>query len=210
MSVVQIYTQPGQDMALIEKMLAGMPGAVDKAFQSAMSRAVSHLRTNSAKAIRERYDITASKVKANENIHVNYTYRKGIARAEIKFSGGKFRLVEFGGGYYTRSTRYEDLSRWVHVLINNKWKTVHPNLSAKGHQLKMTVPKEIHNAFLAQVGGHTGIFEDDLGRIKEVMGSSVPQMVGNEEVSGKLGQEAMDKFNERLEHEILARLNGWI
>lgn len=74
----------------------------------------------------------------------------------------------------------------------------------------MTLPKEFGHAFAAQVGGHTGMFEDEGGRLKEVMGSSVPQMLGNEEVSEKLGQGAMEKFEERLEHEILARLNGWV
>ena len=65
--------------------------------------------------------------------------------------------------------------------------------------------------------GHVGIFERDGGEtrsggdsVSEVMGSSVPGMLGSKDVSEKLGQEAMEKFEERLEHEILARLNGWV
>ena len=177
--------------------------------QSAMNRAIAHLRTNNARAIRERYDITAGKVKANQNLFVKYNYRKGALHVEMRFSGGKFRLVDFGG-FSFQGTRYEDTSRWVHVRINGQWKTVHPNVSGKAHQLKMTLPREFGHAFVAQVGGHTGLFEDRNGKLKEVMGSSVPQMLGNENVSEKLGQEAMEKFEERLEHEVLARLNGWI
>lgn len=41
------------------------------------------------------------------------------------------------------------------------------------------------------------------------MGSSVPQMVGNEEVAQRLAEGAMQKFEERLDHEILRILNGY-
>ena len=41
------------------------------------------------------------------------------------------------------------------------------------------------------------------------MGSSVPQMLGSPEVEEKLAREAMEKFEERLDHETLAILNGW-
>lgn len=191
------------------KLLAGIPDGVDRAFESAMGRAISHMRTDSARVIRERYDITAGNVKANQNIFVKLDRKKGRLNAEIKFSGGKVRLVEFGG-FSFHGLRYEDTSRWVHVRINGERKTVRPNVSAKGHQLKMTLPREFHNAFAANLGGHTGMFENDGGQIKEVMGSSVPQMLGSDSVKEKLSQEAMDKFEERLEHEIMARLNGWV
>lgn len=45
--------------------------------------------------------------------------------------------------------------------------------------------------------------------IRELMGSSVPQMLGSPEVTEKLTGEAMKKFEERLEHEINAFLYGW-
>ncbi len=41
------------------------------------------------------------------------------------------------------------------------------------------------------------------------MGSSVPQMLGNKEVEEKLAHESMEKFEERLDHEVLRILNGW-
>ena len=64
--------------------------------------------------------------------------------------------------------------------------------------------------------GHTGIFRRTGGatstggdELKEIMGSSVPQMIGNEEVLQKISKEAAEKFEERLEHEVLRILNGW-
>lgn len=92
MSIVQIGAT-GQDVLnKAEKLLAGIPDGVDRAFESAMNRAISHMRTDSAKVIRERYDITAGKVKANQNIFVKLDHKKGMLKAEIKFSGSKFRL----------------------------------------------------------------------------------------------------------------------
>ena len=64
--------------------------------------------------------------------------------------------------------------------------------------------------------GHVGIFERTGGAtstgndaLQEFMGSSVPQMVGSEDVQQTLVDETMKKFDERLEHEINAIINGW-
>ena len=45
--------------------------------------------------------------------------------------------------------------------------------------------------------------------LRELMGDSLPQMIGNEEVMEKLSKDAMDKFDERIAHEVDAILNGW-
>ena len=57
--------------------------------------------------------------------------------------------------------------------------------------------------------GHVGIFEREGEKLREVMGSSVPQMLGSPETAERLGEEAMGKFEERLDHEVLRLLNGW-
>jgi hypothetical protein len=64
--------------------------------------------------------------------------------------------------------------------------------------------------------GHVGIFERTGGvsstgsdSIRELMGSSIPQMLGNPEVQQKLTNEAIAKFDERLDHEVQRILNGW-
>ena len=72
-------------------------------------------------------------------------------------------------------------------------------------------------AFVARMAnGHTGIFERTGGStsngtdaIRELFGPSVPQMLGYEDVREKLTGEAMEKFNERLDHEVQRILNGW-
>ena len=37
----------------------------------------------------------------------------------------------------------------------------------------------------------------------------LPQMIGNDEVLEKLSKDAMDKFDQRMAHEVDAILNGW-
>ena len=87
----------------------------------------------------------------------------------------------------------------------------HPGLPAHGHQMKETAPALFENAFVARMGGgHVGIFERDGGdSISEIMGGSVPGMLGRDEVKEKLGEPAAEKYMERYHHEVMRLLNGW-
>lgn len=215
MSVIEVQTAGQESLDRAEKLLAGIPGGVDKAVKSAMQRAVSHLRTNSVKAIRERYDISAANIRANENVTVRYSYQDGV-QAFVNFAGGKIPLFRYGGA--SPGAPDYDRSKRVPVMIGGKWMLAHPGVPAHGHQRKDTVPALFEHAFVARMAsGHVGIFQRNGGKsrsggdaIEEVMGSSVPTMLGSKDVSEKLANESMEKFEERLEHEILARLNGWV
>lgn len=194
MSMIHIQTAGGDSLARAEKMLSGIPGGMEKAVRSAMARSVSHLRASSVKAVRERYDIAAADVRANENVTVRYSYHDGV-QASILFAGRKIPLHRYGGA----APKYP--------VPGN------PNAPAFGHQLKSTSPERFHNAFVARmpVSGHVGLFERTGGKdeIQEIMGSSVPQMLGSPEVEERLARESMEKFEDRLDHEINAFLNGW-
>lgn len=197
-----------------QKMLAGIDGDFNKALHSAMQRTADFLRTNSVKAIRERYAISAANIRANENVTIRYNYRDG-AQAFITFAGHKIPLYRYDGASPAQPAY--NTGKWVSVMINGKKARVHPGLPASGHQLKSTSPTRYENAFVAQMkSGHTGIFERTGGmtasgssEIEEIMGSSVPQMLGSKEVLEKLSHQAMEKFGERIDHEVLRRLNGW-
>lgn len=194
------------------KMLGNINGGLEKALRSAASRTTSHLRTQSTKAVRERYAISAANVRANENISVKYSYSGGV-QATVTFRGSKIPLAKFTGSSSSPSRR----SDRVPVLLSGGWKLVRPSNPAKGHQLKGTSPTTFRDAFVAKMAsGHVGIFErtggqtsNDSAEIRELMGSSVPQMLGSDEVQEKLAKSAMEKFEERLDHEVLAILNGW-
>ena len=203
-----------------EQMLADVPGGMERALKSATKRAVSFLRTQSTKEIRQRYDISRKNIRAEQNIRVNYRYFNGV-EARVSFRGNKIPLWRYGGSSLKTPTVNPD--KTIMAIVNGNLRPVHPGIAAAGHQLLSTAPFKFDNAFVATVkagtGGktHTGIFERTGGRmanggaaIKEIMGSSVPQMVGGEDVAESLTDQAMDKFEERLIHEVDAIVKGWV
>lgn len=219
MSMIRIEEVGGKSLERAEKLLAGFPGGLDKAVKSAMSRSLSYLRANSAKEIRKVYAISASALRTEENIKTKYSYRPGVGiSGYVLFSGHKIPLYRYNGASPVQPT--QDTGKTINALINGQWRKTHPGVAAAGHQLNSTSPTRFENAFVARMKsghtGHTGIFERTGGAtatgndaIKEIMGSSVPQMLGNKDVEQALVDETMKKFDERLEHEINAILNGW-
>ena len=198
-----------------EQQLADFPGGIETAMKRAMARATAHLRTNSTREIRKKYDISRKNVRADQNIRTSYRYFNGI-EAKISFRGNKIPLWRYGGSSPKAPTVNPD--KTVMAIVNGNLRPVHPGIAAAGHQLVSTSPTTFSRAFVAQMkSGHIGIFERTGGKtatgdaeIKEIMGSSVPQMVGDDEVKERLGDQAMEKFEERLMHEVDAIVKGWM
>ncbi len=215
-SIIRFEEVGGQSLERAEKMLAGFPGGLDKAIKSAMSRSLSHLRTSSTKEIRKVYAISATALRTEENIKSKYTYHPGAGiSGYVLFSGHKIPLYRYDGTSPVQPT--QDTSKTINALIQGHWRQTHPGVAAAGHQIVSTSPTRFEDAFVARMkSGHVGIFERTGGAtstgndaLKELMGSSVPQMVGNEDVQQALVDETMKKFDERLEHEINVIINGW-
>ncbi len=210
---IRLEETGGQTIARTERMLARIPGAMDKAVRNAMTRAVSALRSNTKKAVRSRYAISSGNLRTNDNVRVRYSYQGGV-RAEVVFSGSKIPLFRYSGA--SPSGPVKDTSRKVHAKVHGEWRTVNPGVPAAGHQLVSTSPKRFNNAFVARMGsGHVGIFartggaaSGDGDEVKEIMGSSMPQMIGHEQVAAKLDEIVAQKFLERLEHEAERILSG--
>lgn len=211
------FTEVGKNtLDRAETLLAGFPGGVDRALKSAMQRTAQHVRTQSSRRARERYAIDAKDIRADKAVKISYSYVSGAgASATILFKGTKIPLYRFQGTSPTSPTY--DTNKIVNLLIQGQWRQGHPGVAASGHQLKGTSPTKFKDAFIASFSsGHTGIFERTGGmtangndEIKEIMGSSLPQMIGNDEVLEKLSKDAMDKFDQRMAHEVDAILNGW-
>lgn len=195
MSVVQIDASGQEALARAEQMLAGIPGALDKAVRSAMARSASRLRTGSSKAVRQRYDIKAANIRDAENARVSYSFGSGV-QATVTFAGRRIPLYRFNGSGPAQPAYHAP---------------------AYGHVLKSTSPTRFQEAFTARMpSGHTGIFERTGGKtdegkdaIRELLSPSVPQMLGSPEVEERLAKEAAETFEKRLDHEINAFLNGW-
>lgn len=201
-----------------DRMLAGMPGGFEKALRSAISRTASHTRTQISRRVRERYAISAGNLRTEQNVTLRTRTVSGGAEAVMRVVGTKLPLYRFEGASPKSRT---DQAKLVPVLIGDQrlrnWRMVHPSITAKGRVLKGSGPKTLTDSFTATFrSGHTGIFERTGGmtagykdEIKEKMGLSIPQMVGNQEVLDKLGQDASETFDKRIDHEIEAILNGW-
>ncbi len=140
MSVVQVQVMDQGRLGKLQALLAGVPGGAERAARSAAQRAASHLRTNSAKAIREKYDISAANIRSNEKVTVRYTHQQGV-QAFVTFAGGKIPLFRYGGA--SPGAPAYDQSKLVPVMIRGQWRMAHPGLPAHGHQMKETAPGDI-------------------------------------------------------------------
>lgn len=164
--------------------------------KSAVSHAAAHLRTISARTIRERYAISHANVTANANVKISYNYHDG-AQSEVIFNGRRIPLYRFDGAAPKQPVQRAD---------------------TRGHALKSTSPYHFAHAFVARMpGGHIGIFERTGGEtskgkdeIREFLSPAVPQMVGNQEVAEKLAKESMETFEKRLLENVNAILYGYM
>lgn len=186
-----------------------------KALRSANQRAASYIRTNSVRAIRRRYAVPAAVAKAAADVSIYFSSHGGGNQVNIDFTGRRIPLYKYDGASPAEPT--QDTSRTVRAIVGGSWKTVHPSVPAYGHQLRGTAAKAFHNAFVARMrNGHIGIFERTGGstttggdEIEEIMGSSVPQMLGAEDVFEHIARETTDRYDDWLEHEVNAFLYGY-
>lgn len=214
--VVTVNEAAGQ--AAIERaktLLAGIPGGVDKAAKAAMSRTVDRLRRDSNQAIREKYDISDEGIRAEKNVRVRYSFQNGV-QATVTFSGRKIPLYRFGGAYPKVPT--QDIAAGKKpVMVKGAWTMQYQGVAARGHQFQDTGPTQFMDAFVAQMKpGHIGIFERTGGStskgsdaIREIMGSSVAQMVGNQQVAQRLTEGAYKTFETELDKAVYRILTGW-
>ena len=229
--IVTVTDAAGQEAVERAKaLLAGIPGGVEKAVKSAVRSAERTLRSGSKKAIREKYDISGAglRLDADEsrqgraqdesNISVRYSYQNGV-QATVTFSGHKIPLYRFGGSPKTPDVHRD---RTVQAIVKGESVWVHPSVQASGHQFRNTAPSPLtkygNDAFVQRMpgSGHIGIFartggmtSEDSEAIEELMGPSVAQMVGNQEVAEKLTGEAYKNFESELDKAVYRILTGW-
>ena len=215
---ITVTVNEAAGQAAIERakaLLAGIQGGVDKAMKASMSRTVDRLRRESNQAIREKYDITDAGIRSEKNVRVRYSYQNGV-QATVTFSGRKIPLYRFGGAYPKVPT--QDIAAGKKpVMVKGAWTMQYQGVAARGHQFQDTSPTQFMDAFVAQMkSGHIGIFERTGGStsegsdaIREIMGSSVAQMVGNQQVAQGLTERAYETFETELDKAVYRILTGW-
>lgn len=196
-------------------LLAGIPGGVDKAMKAAMSRTVQKVRSRTNKAIQEKYDISDAGIRTEKNVRVSYSYQNGV-QATVTFSGRKIPLYRFGGAAPAVPT--QDIAAGKKpVMVHGVWTRQYQGVPARGHQFRDTGATQFMDAFVARMkSGHIGIFERTGGStsegsdaIREIMGGSVAQMVGKQEVAQRLTEEAYQTFDTELDKAVYRILTGW-
>ena len=165
-----------------ETLLAGIPKGAERAFSNAINRAVTYSKTKAFKEVRKVYAVKQNDLNSATAIRIQNANTGDIA-GFVSFSG-------------------------VNVSQNapKKSKSIRAGLM-KGSQT------EFKHAFIAQMNsGHIGIFERTTSKrlpIEEIMGLSGAQMIQNEVIIDQLSEEAQEKVNERVMHEIDRILNGY-
>lgn len=171
-----------------EILLKRVPNGAPKAVVAALNRASQGARTDAIKKARERYHIKAKDVRNTMQI-TKATYND--MTTTIRASGSPIALSRF------------KISPTKPVKRRKKPVVARVVRGAGGPIVKV---------FVARVkSGHVGVFKR-AGKsrlpIKQLYGPSVPQMLGHESVTKYLEEKALERLEERFEHEISRLLRG--
>lgn len=168
----------------VKAILTNVPGGVKMAVGSALKRSASSAKTVAAKAVTQEYVLSQSMFRSNTRI----VSKEHGGEINILFKGNVIPLLQFD------------------TTVSNDGRV---STRVKRAESK----KAIENAFVAQVGKHTGLFERETeGRfpIKELFGPSTAQMMySNDAVKAEMSEKMAETFDKRIEHEITRILNGW-
>jgi len=179
-----------ESLSRAEKLLVGIKNGAQIAVGNALARAATSGKTMASRAITKEYLISQAQVREN-TYNINHFTKSSDGGITVSFGykGYVIPLIKF------------DTS----IDQSGKIKT----------RVKRNGTKEIlDRAFIAKVGGHTGVFEreyDELRTpIQELFGPSTPQMMySNEAVLDSIEDKAIETYEKRIEHEITRLLNGW-
>lgn len=172
-----------------ETLLAGVPKGAERAFSNAINRAITHSKTKAFQEVRKTYEVKQSDLNSATATRVQKANTGNVA-GYVSFSGVKIPLYKFN--------------------VSQKAPKKSKNIKAGLMKGSWTA---FEHAFIAQMNsGHIGIFEREGTKrlpITEIMGLSGAQMVQNEVIIDELSEEAQEKVNERVMHEIERILNGY-
>lgn len=171
------------------RVLAGFPHGAEKAIGSAIKRAATSGETFAARAVGKHYYIKSTDFKQYTKSKRHVSTSGGETSVEIEFLGRHIPLLRF-------QTKIGSDGR---VFARVK---------------RTTSGDILPHVFRQRVGGqHIGLFErvgDSRLPIEEKFGPSTPQMMSaNDDLSQEIGDKVRETFDNRIEHEILAVLNGW-
>lgn len=188
MSVVRIDEVGGKSLDRVSKILAGVPGGVQRATSAALQRAGETGKTRAGQFAAAEYTISKGTFMSNTDQKSKTTGGVGgMLSMSIIFAGAVLPLLEF----------------------NTKF--------SRGGLVQTQVKRNggaatLQHAFVASIFGSTGVFER-LGSprfpVEQKYGPSTGHMMQNEQVVEKMEETIRTTFESRIEHEVLRVLNGW-
>lgn len=184
-----IIEQPEKNsLEKVNKLLAGIPRGAVTATSSALKRAGQNAMTNAGRFAAAEYAITKrdfmKNVRSKSSVKVE---AGGVTELHISFAGNVLPLLTF-------QTRYSRSGKLTTQVKRNGGAAT------------------LQNAFVTQMGGHTGVYErvgDKRFPVEQKYGPSTSHMMENPEVVKKMQQSVLDTYEKRIDHEILRVLNGW-
>lgn len=171
------------------KLLAGFPDGVQKAAESALNRAGISGRAAAAREVGKQYYLKSSDFKKYTKSSQHVSRSGGDITVSLNFRGFHVPLIRF-------KTALTSSGHIRSQVLRN----------SSGDVLKHVFQAEMKS-------GHIGLFER-YGKsrlpIEQKFGPSIPQMMGaNPELADAVGNDIEKTFAERMNHEILAVMNGW-
>lgn len=173
----------------VVKLLAGIPDGVYRAVGSAIKRSAQHGLTVGMRIVSQEYAIGQNELKRHTR-NINTIVKDGAGSYEVTFGyrGNLIPLIRFD------------------THIGNDGRVMTRVLRSNARQV-------LENAFIANVGSHTGIFEREGPErfpIRELFGpSAVQAFYARESTVDKMHDEILGTYEARIEHEITRVLNGW-
>lgn len=171
------------------KLLAGFPDGIQKAVESALSRAGTSGEAMAAKEVGKQYFLKTTDFKK---------YTKSFRR--VNRSGNDITVLLNFRGFHVPLIRFKT--------------SLSPSGLVRSQVMRSSSGDILKHVFRAQMkSGHIGLFERS-GKtrlpIGQKYGPSVPQMMGaNDELAEAVGKDIEETFSKRMEHEVLAVMNGW-
>ena len=170
---------------LAKKLLAGIPKGAQRAVGSALKRTITAAKAQAAKSLIQEYAVKAGDLKANLK---GKPISRGDGGIDILFTGSTIPLSKY---------QYK----------------VSGDGTVSARAMKSSSFTILKRGFVANVGGHTGIFErnaEPRTPIEQFIGPSPPYMLSaNEKVQKEIDEKITETFDKRIDHEIQAILNGW-
>ena len=170
-----------KDLERAQKMLSHMPGAYNRAANAALRRVLQQMKVQAARLTHEKYYLKTGEI--NKTLSVTASGMTG----RVTSRGKKLPISDY---YVSPKSRVK-------------------NMKGVRAAVKRDGIKFINKAFLVRLGGkyypyvRVGSGKWDIRRI---MSPAIPQAMGNSEIISELEDFAGEKFNERLQHEVMRQL----